>query len=179
MSIHSKTNKFQVICPICKTSDVIGIPESRLKKTSPLTTISIHKGLICPHHFQFFLDKSFRIRGYQKVDLELQEKSTTKLRNGIKIYNDSKKESTNNTQNLFIDGDKLNSTTICCDAKKKIEGPRIKIETESKVMNYKEIYEEFWEFIDETNEIFLSYIKRDKRRPNCSINSELNELCLA
>ena len=68
MVILAKTNKIQVICPICRTKDIVGIPPSKLNKKSQLTIISVHKGLICPHHFQFFMDNNFQIRGYQKVD---------------------------------------------------------------------------------------------------------------
>ena len=92
MVAYAKTHKFQVVCPICKTREIIGLPESRLKKTSPLTTVSIHKGLICPHHFQFFLDKSFQIRGYQKVDLELEQESTRKLRKGKKEFKQNERQ---------------------------------------------------------------------------------------
>ncbi len=39
-----------------------------------MTTVSIQKDEICEHHFQAFIDKDFRIRGYQKVDFEIESK---------------------------------------------------------------------------------------------------------
>ena len=81
--IPETTIKVQVMCPICKTQNVIGIPHSTINSASQLTTISVHKGLICPHHFQVFIDKNYKVRGYQKVDLELEEETTKDLRNGV------------------------------------------------------------------------------------------------
>ncbi|KKM08373.1 hypothetical protein LCGC14_1724380, partial [marine sediment metagenome] len=83
MQVPNSTIKIQVTCPICKTRDIVGLPERTLKENSHLITVSIHKGLICPHHFQLFIDKNLRIRGYQKVDLELNKETSIKLRNGV------------------------------------------------------------------------------------------------
>ncbi|MFX1313020.1 MAG: hypothetical protein ACFFHD_10445, partial [Promethearchaeota archaeon] len=91
MAVYCKTNKIQVICPICKTADIIGIPEKHVKNNNRLITVSIQKGLICPHHFQVFLDKNFQIRGYQKVDLELNKENSIQLRNGVKAFNQKEK----------------------------------------------------------------------------------------
>ncbi|MFW9943136.1 MAG: hypothetical protein ACFFFT_19010, partial [Candidatus Thorarchaeota archaeon] len=82
MLVPVTTQKIQIICPICKTRDLIGVPKRELNKNSHLTTISIQKGLICPHHFQVFVDKNLQIRGYQKVDFELNNENSRKLRNG-------------------------------------------------------------------------------------------------
>lgn len=61
-----------VICPVCKSQDSIHIPHNILKKVG-LITISIPKDSICEHHFQVFIDKDFKVRGYQKVDFEFVE----------------------------------------------------------------------------------------------------------
>ena len=42
-------------------------------------------------------------------------------------------------------------------------------------MTLKEIYEEFWEFIDDENEFFHEFIIKDNRRQKSSINSNINE----
>ena len=60
-----------VICPICNMKSDINLPKNILKKQG-LTTISIPKDTICQHHFQIFLDKDLKVRGYQKVDFELK-----------------------------------------------------------------------------------------------------------
>ena len=178
MIVYAKTNKFQVICPICKKREIIGIPESRLKKNSPLTTISIHKGLICQHHFQFFLDKSFRIRGYQKVDLELQQESSKNLRNGIKVFNQNKDINKANFENLVLEGDKIKQIPISKEKNKKNKLLKQAHVFPRKKKSLKEIYEEFWEFIDDGNKIFLDYITNDKRRTKISIQPDFEELCI-
>ena len=107
MEILSRTNKIQVICPICNTRDIVGIPPSSINKKSKLTTISVHKGLICPHHFQFFMDNNFQIRGYQKVDLELNNANATKLRNGVKAFNLNENKKNDLFEQLIIEGDSI------------------------------------------------------------------------
>ncbi len=178
MNVYAKTHKFQVICPICKKREIIGIPESRLKNNSPLTTISIHKGLICEHHFQFFLDRNFQIRGYQKVDLELQQESSKKLRNGIKVFNQNKDNIKANFENLDPEGEKIRQIPLSQEKHKEEKKQKEVHVLPSKKKNMKEIYEEFWEFIDDNNKTFLDYIINDKRRTKNSIQSAFEELCI-
>ena len=177
MLVLGKTNKIEVICPICKTRDIVGIPPSGLNKNSQLTTISVHKGLICPHHFQFFLDCNFQIRGYQKVDLELNQENSKNLMNGVKAFKQAENDSRDLFENVILDGDKvkyqsLNSNQIM----ERINSPKEKI-SKRKKMTSKEIYEEFWEFIDDTNEIFHKFLVKDNRRQKSQINPKLSE-CL-
>jgi len=179
MPVYGKTNKFQVICPICKRREIIGIPESRLKNNSPLTTISIHKGLICEHHFQFFLDKNFQIRGYQKVDLELQQESSKTLRNGIKVFNQNKERNKANFENLFPEGEKIKLIPLSEEKNKEDKTlKQTRVLLSSKKKSLKEIYEEFWEFIDDSNKTFLDYITKDKRRSKNSMQPDFEELCI-
>ena len=175
MVVLGKTNKIQVICPICKTRDTVGIPPSRLNKETQLTTVSVHKGLICPHHFQFFIDKNFQIRGYQKVDLELNQDNSKVLRNGVKAFNVSEEKYSNHFQKLIFDGDRVEFKPIVKQKEIKTTGLTQNHKIERKKMSSKEIYEEFWEFIDDYNEIFLDYIANDKRRTKHQINSKIGE----
>lgn len=62
------------ICPICKTEKELTISESIISQSKNLTTISIAQNEICEHHFQAFVDKDFKVRGYQKVDFEIVSK---------------------------------------------------------------------------------------------------------
>ena len=101
----------KVSCPICNSRKEIDIPLEIINESKHLTTVSISKGMICEHHFQLFIDKNFAIRGYQKVDFQV---------------NDAK-------------------------------------EQKSK-MTLEEIYEEFYEFIDDNNSTFIPFIIKDKRR---------------
>lgn len=177
MIISYKTNKIQVICPICKTRDIIGIPGSRLNKTSQLTTISIHKGLICPHHFQFFIDKNFQIRGYQKVDLELDQKNSETLRNGVKAFRLTENKNKNLFNMLTLKGDTVKYSPLNSNKEMEKGNPNQKVKLKSRKMSLKEIYEEFWEFINIDNENFLEFINQDKRRKKSSMLSRKSE-CL-
>ena len=175
MNILAKTNKIEVICPICKTRDIVGIPPSRLNKNSQLITISVHKGLICPHHFQFFMDNDFQIRGYQKVDLELNQVNSTKLINGVKAFNLTEKKDTVLFEELIIEGDKVNSKSFDRNDINKKRSAKFELISKRK-LTLKEIYEEFWEFIDENNNIFHEFIINDNRRPKSSLNSHISKL---
>ncbi|MFX1374486.1 MAG: hypothetical protein ACFFA0_01620 [Promethearchaeota archaeon] len=167
MLVPVTTHKIQIVCPICKTRDLIGVPKRELTKSSHLTTISIQKGLICPHHFQVFVDKNLQIRGYQKVDFELNIENSKKLRNGVRAFNETDKEDNKvfknlgNNPNILESKENKNSVKdVNCLIKKK---------------TIKEIYEEFWEFIEEDNEIFQKFIINDKRRQTQLYNLSFNE----
>ncbi|MBD3343422.1 MAG: hypothetical protein GF353_30270 [Candidatus Lokiarchaeota archaeon] len=71
-------HKVQLICPICSTKKEVTLPPEIIKKNSNLTTISIEKELVCTHQFQAYIDKNFKVRGYQKVDFELKSEKRSK-----------------------------------------------------------------------------------------------------
>jgi len=142
MSIIKKTNKIQVICPICKTRDLVGISRSSLNRNSQLTTISIQKGLICPHHFQFFMDNQFQIRGYQKVDLELNQENSKFLTNGVKVFKQFEKEGDDLFEKLILDGEKVKYQPLNSDENTKRNSLKQEINSKRKKMTLKEIYEE-------------------------------------
>ena len=168
MLVPATTQKIQIVCPICKTRDLIGVPKREINKSSHLTTISIQKGLICPHHFQVFVDKNLQIRGYQKVDFELSDENSKKLRNGVKAFNQNEKEEKEIFKNLEIDNNILKPM----EPKKKVE--EIKLIVKKKTL--KEIYDEFWEFIEEDNKKFQKFIINDKRRQDNLNNLNFNEI---
>ncbi|MFX1314460.1 MAG: hypothetical protein ACFE9T_01230 [Promethearchaeota archaeon] len=171
MIIPRVTKKIQLICPICKSKDIIGIPESKMNTKSQLITISIHKGLICPHHFQVFLDKTFQVRGYQKVDLELEQENMKILRNGvkeIKKYEDDEKEL---FETLVLKSNTVKYYPLNHPSNQKLHVKKSKKILNKKIMALKDIYEEFWEFIDNDNEEFQKFIVRDERRKNLLTNN--------
>jgi len=167
MLVPATTQKIQIVCPICKTRDLIGVPKRELNKSTHLTTISIQKGLICPHHFQVFVDKNLQIRGYQKVDFELNNENSKKLRNGVKAFKQPEKEDKPVFKTIVYEDENLK-----VEENKKL-AQEVKIEKKKKTM--REIYEEFWEFIEADNEIFQQFIVTDKRRQNFLSNLNSNE----
>ena len=60
-----------VQCPICKGKKKLEIPSQIINQSNQLSTVSIPSGLVCKHTFQAFVDKNFKVRGYQKVDFEI------------------------------------------------------------------------------------------------------------
>ncbi|MHA2005885.1 MAG: hypothetical protein ACXABO_00110 [Promethearchaeota archaeon] len=164
MAVCIKTNKIQVICPVCKTRDIIGIPETRQRKNTHLTTISIHKGLICPHHFQIFLDKNLQIRGYQKVDFELNQDNSVKLRNGVKAFSQKEPKNYEHFESVIFDSKNVKYKPVNSEDYERGDKLKIRRVPKRDDMTLKEIYEDFWEFIDDNNEIFHKFIINDKRR---------------
>ena len=79
--------KVKIVCPICKKEKELFIPLNSIKTSKTLTTVSIPPDFCCEHHFQVYLDKNFHIRGYQKVDILLDD---IQLINGLD-YDLSKK----------------------------------------------------------------------------------------
>lgn len=164
---QSKVIRF--ICPACRKVKELKIANSIINQAKQLTTVSITTGLCCEHSFQAFVDKNFQVRGYQKVDFEF----TSEKNNTQKEFNDDKML----FENLILNGNYLKynpkgsnnndedipkKLTVKKASKKKI--PQKK-KTEEKTA-LKEIYEDFWEFIDENNVEFREFIINDTRRKN-------------
>ena len=153
----------EVICPVCKAKKVIQVPKSVVNQASQLTTISVPQDKMCQHHFQLFLDKNFSIRGYQKVDFQLDPEDKKKENRLKPSYKDH-----------FVDSLDLYRSTKSEDtsSKKIAKKPNFKKRTsnfeenfnQKNGMSLQEIYEEFWEFIDDKNEIFRKFIINDKKR---------------
>ncbi|MCK4384321.1 MAG: hypothetical protein KAW66_13560 [Candidatus Lokiarchaeota archaeon] len=153
----------EVICPVCKSKKIIQIPKSIINQASQLTTISVPKDKVCQHHFQLFLDKNFSIRGYQKVDFQLNPGKTKKdnrlkpsykdhFVNSLDIYNSIKPE-----EDI---SENISEKTIYKKQTSQFEENFNKKNN----MTLQEIYEEFWEFINDKNEIFQKFIINDKKR---------------
>ncbi len=153
----------QVICPVCKAQNTVRIPKSVINQASQLTTVSVPKGLICDHHFQAFVDKNFKIRGYQKVDFQLDSENDKK-----------KKDLRLNYKEKFVNSLKLYESSVSKDnsIKNVLKKPDNKKETKKIEESFnrknsrtlQDIYEEFWEFISDNNEIFQRFIVKDKKR---------------
>ena len=146
--------KIRFVCPICKSKKLLKVPKSVINQAKQLTTMSIAKGLVCEHQFQAFVDKNFNVRGYQKVDFEFENKKVENQNSEFKDFNDSDDDL---FENLIIEGNYLEYKP----RKSKIQNNN---NQKKKEMTLKDIYEEFWEFIDDDNEEFSEFIENDVRR---------------
>jgi len=63
----------EIICPICHTKRVINIPMRIIDQSKQLTSIFIPLGRVCDHAFVPFIDKQLKVRGYQKLDVLLED----------------------------------------------------------------------------------------------------------
>ncbi|NVM17420.1 MAG: hypothetical protein HWN80_06865 [Candidatus Lokiarchaeota archaeon] len=153
----------EVICPVCNSKKVIQVPKSVVNQASQLTTISVPQDKVCPHHFQLFLDKNFSIRGYQKVDFQLDPEDKKREKRLKPSYKDHFVDSLNLYQSIKSE----NNTPKNVSEKPKYKKPTSNFEenfNKKNDMTLQEIYEEFWEFIDDKNEIFSKFITNDKKR---------------
>jgi hypothetical protein len=159
----TNTTTIQFICPVCKSKKSLQFPRSIVDKAKGLTTMSIARGLVCVHQFQAFVDKNFVVRGYQRVDFEF-EKTKTEQKQKPKNYIKDDKEL---FENLILEGNYLEYKPNWNKNKgKNSQKQEVQIISEKKNKPIQELYNEFWEFIDEKNEIFQDFIKNDKRRNN-------------
>jgi len=162
----------QVICPVCKAQNTVRIPKSVINQASQLATVSVPKGEICQHHFQLFIDKNFKIRGYQKVDFQLDSENDKKKKNLRQNYKDN-----------YVNSLKLYESSVSKDnsiknvPKKPDNKENTKLIRESfnrkNHRTLQDIYEEFWEFINDNNEIFQKFITKDKKRRSLLKMNEL------
>lgn len=117
--------------------------------------------MICEHHFQVFVDKNYNIRGYQKVDIELKNSI---INRDLEDHDISKY--------FIIEGNliKFDPKSISYNKEDALE-IEDKFE-KKKVMSLKDIYNEFWEFIDNQNSFFSEFIQHDKRRKISDLENE-------
>ena len=164
MTAIEEVRKIPTTCPICKSKKEIDIPGSIISQASQLTTISLPKGLICDHHFQMFIDKNFKVRGYQKVDFEMKlGRIEQSVINRKKIIYENKSDD-GLFHNLLLDGNYLEFKP---KNYKKVEKNTQNVKERSakkERMTLEDIYEEFWELIDDDNIEFEEFIIKDKRR---------------
>ena len=158
MVASENIKKVNFICPICKSKKDVDLPESIINQSMQLTTISIPKDTVCKHHFQAFVDKQFRIRGYQKVDFELTNKRKNEI---IKIDDEL-------FDNLIMEGNHIEYNPKTLNRTNEINETKDKVPIKPKEMTLEDIYEEFWEFIPDDNPEFKELIIKDKKRRSIS-----------
>ncbi|MFX0033835.1 MAG: hypothetical protein ACFE8E_13365 [Candidatus Hodarchaeota archaeon] len=74
-----------IICPQCENKKLLKVPLKIINQSNNIITISVPSGIVCSHNFQVFVDKYFKIRGYQLADFEFPK---------IEYYQSSLKDET-------------------------------------------------------------------------------------
>ena len=157
-NVNINTSKIYFICPVCKSKKSLEVPKSVIEEAKQLTTMSIARGLVCKHQFQAFVDKNFHVRGYQRVDFEIENKSNQEKSSNLSSFRQNDEEL---FENLILEGNYLEYKPTNTNSKK---SEYQKSPSHQNKMTLEEIYNEFWEFIDENNEKFKDFIDKDSRR---------------
>ncbi|MEJ2251256.1 MAG: hypothetical protein P8Y97_16590 [Candidatus Lokiarchaeota archaeon] len=142
--------RIPLVCPVCSSKKIVDIPKSIVRKARNLSTVSIPEKVVCRHHFQVFIDQNFKVRGYQKVDYTLKNEQKKR---------DSIQKNKNIVDNLLFKGNFVEYSGIPTHDHVYSKSRNIIREK-----SLKEIYEDFWEYIDDNNEIFMDFIENDERR---------------
>jgi hypothetical protein len=154
----------KIVCPVCKVHKELKFPKSVINKARQLTTISLPKGLICDHHFQAFVDKNFIVRGYQKVDFEFEPKKSLKPKADVNLFNENNDEF---FENLIVEGNYVEynpKRKINRDSHPPPNDTDKNTEKNAGKRSLKDVYNEFWEVINDNNVEFKDFIEKDKRR---------------
>jgi len=153
--------KIQFICPVCKAEKVLQFPKSVISQAKGLSTMSIAKGLVCEHQFQAFVDKNYMVRGYQRVDFEFEKirSEEKRLQNRENKTNDDEL-----FENLILEGNYLEYNPKKNHFLNEHHKQSIEKKSRHKNKSPQEIYNEFWEFIDDENSTFKEFIQNDSRR---------------
>ena len=153
-------SRIKITCPVCKANKELKFPKSIINEARQLTTISLPKGLLCDHHFQAFVDKNFIIRGYQKVDFEFETKKSVERKADVKFLN---KDDNELFENVIFEGNFVEFNPVRKNNRDSYP-PQNDTGKNSGKRSLKDIYNEFWEFIDDRNIHFKEFIEKDKRR---------------
>jgi hypothetical protein len=168
MKAQNKLKKARFVCPVCKKHKELEIPKSVVEAKKNLTTVSIPRGMICEHQFQAFIDKQFKVRGYQRVDFEFDRPETQQKESSFKHKekNDSKilkdiimegniieynpQNSSVSQKNSKVNSSKKNSASNSIN----LSENKNKIKTKIGNRTLEDLYNEFKDFIDEDFDSF-------------------------
>ena len=154
----------KISCPVCKVHKELKFPKSVINKARQLTTISLPKGLICDHHFQAFVDKNFVVRGYQKVDFEFEPEKSLKPKADANLFNGN---DDGLFEDLIFEGNYVEfkpKRKINRDSRPPPNATEKNTRKNTGKRSLKEVYDEFWEVINDNNIEFKEFIEKDKRR---------------
>ncbi|TFF97188.1 MAG: hypothetical protein EU541_08545 [Promethearchaeota archaeon] len=76
--MENETREVSLTCPICKKKNTIQVPEKVFEqKQFGSIKIQVPPGAVCPdHQFIVFLDPKGLVRGYERIDILMGDKST-------------------------------------------------------------------------------------------------------
>jgi hypothetical protein len=155
----------RIRCPSCKAGARVDVPTGIVESASHLTTVSVRAGFACEHAFQLFLDKNFKVRGYQKVDYEISPEPPSPEAEPSARGEESPKKAVPDDSGL-LEALVLSENFVKHEPSpanfQAGEDPHGHEANRSK--SKEEIYEEFWEFIDEDHPDFQDLIASDERR---------------
>ena len=108
-------------CPSCNNRKKLMVPGKIINQSKQLTTVSIPLDLVCEHSFQAFIDKNFKVRGYQLVDFEFSKMEFYEggLNSAIEVGDNDKwgAEDDDNFSAMPIFQDIINILRNCVDDK--------------------------------------------------------------
>jgi len=160
-NVNINTSKIEFICPVCKAKKFLDVPKSVIAEAKQLTTMSIARGLVCAHQFQAFVDKNYQVRGYQRVDFEIENNKKQENNSNLSY---SRQDDNEIFDNLVLEGNYLEYKPKEIKKNISLHLKNQKNDSQKKKMSLEDIYNEFWEFIDENNEKFRIFINNDLRR---------------
>ena len=160
----SKLHEYPLLVLFAFKKKFLEIPESFTNKDSHLTTISPPEVFACDHHFQMFLDMNFKIIGCQKVDFEPKLWDNGKEKEEIRVDSPRMKDDKELFENLLIDANFVEFRPVKLKLLPNNNSKSHDCCLKNGFMTLKEVYEEFWEFIDSFNFEFKDFIMNDKRR---------------
>lgn len=80
--MENETREVSLTCPICKKKNTINVPEKVFEqKQFGSIKIQVPPGAVCPdHQFIVFLDPKGLVRGYERIDILMGDKSTKAIK---------------------------------------------------------------------------------------------------
>ncbi len=160
-NVNINRSKVEFICPVCKSKKSLDVPKTVISEAKQLITMSIARGLVCDHQFQAFVDKNYQVRGYQRVDFEFENKSNDEKSSDFDSF---KQDDIKLFENLILEGNYIEYKPKEIPKNIHNHQKNRKSNFKKKNMSLEDIYNEFWEFIDEDNEKFRIFINKDLRR---------------
>ena len=147
--------KVLFICPVCKAKKALDVPKPVITKAKQITTMSIARGLVCDHQFQAFVDKQFKVRGYQRVDFEFESQIIREKNYVSSNFEENDEEEL--FDNLILEGNFVEYKPNKKREEESHHKHKKHDKSSHKNRSLQDIYNEFKDFIDDENEFFKDF----------------------